>query len=88
MKNNRNDINIKELHTTMLILKVGTLMYYMPENEVKSFYECSYEFDVDEKTGIPFKLHTWKGENHNYQKKSHRAFDIPEYLRVPLLINR
>jgi len=75
----------EQLDCNMLSVKVGTLMSYMPINEVKKFFECSYRFDVDPDTMKPLKLHCWVGKNHKLRDQIHTEYDVPIYFQLPLV---
>ena len=82
---NINNIDKNRLQLRMLFVKINTLMYYLPDNEVKKIIECDYEFDATGDTCIPNKLHIWIGNNHNYNEKYHKEFDVPKQFQLPLV---
>ncbi len=81
------NIDINGLQFRMSFIKFGTLVHYLPHNEVKKYLGCDFEFDVDSATNLPIKLHTWIGKDHNYQEKFHKEFEVPEHLKLPLFNN-
>ena len=84
---NYKDLDICDLRLKMYVVKIGTLMFYLPHTEVMKYLGCDYEFDVEADSGVPIKLHTWLGKDHKYQKKYHKEFEIPQHLKIPLLKN-
>ena len=89
VKNKFNDQKLSDqydqLNFNMLFVKVGTLMSHMAPNEVKKFYECDYEFDVDPDTMKPYKLHCWVGKNHKLRDQIHTEYDVPIHFQLPLV---
>ena len=75
----------EQLNYNMLLVKVGTLMSYMPPNEVNKFLGCSYEYDVDPDTMKPYKLHCWVGKNHKLRDQIHTEYDVPALFQLPLI---
>lgn len=82
---NCKDIDINDLRLRMYVVKVATLMFYLSHTEVKKYFGCDYEYDVEADSGVPIKLHTWLGKDHKYQEKYHKEFEIPEHLKLPLI---
>lgn len=80
-----NNIDKDRLQLRMLFVKINTLMYYLPDKEVKKIIGCDYEFDASGNTLIPLKLHIWIGKNHNYDKRYHKEFDVPKEFQLPLI---
>lgn len=80
-----NNQNPSELADNLLRVKIGTLLYHLPKEEVEKYYGCDFEFHAVGENHIPIDLHIWVGENHNYREKYHKVFSVPEQLRIPLL---
>lgn len=74
-----------ELTSNMLRVKVKTLMYYLPKEEVNNYYGCDFEFYVVGDNNIPIDIHVWTGKDHKYREKYHKVFPVPEQLRIPLI---
>ena len=79
------DVDIDEVEFKMLALKVLTLNLHLPTRDVEKYFGCEYEFDLDWETNLPYKLHTWVGEDHIRTDENHEVFDIPEELRCSIL---
>lgn len=82
---NNSNIDEKALYISMLCAKLAILMFHLSEKEVKQYYGCDFEFDVEGENLIPVNLHTWIGKNHKYIEKYHKVFPVPNELRIPLL---
>lgn len=80
-----NNRNKRRLDDKLLKVKIDTLKYYLPKEEVEKYVGCDFEFYITEGNNIPIDLHTWVGNNHNYQERYHRSFPVPEHLKIPLI---